>query len=178
MKLYFILAVTIVLGLFSSCSQEQSLQRYFVDNSESKDFIVLDISPTILNVDKNELSADQRTALESFDKLNILAFTKDSINTTKFEIESKKIKGILKSKKYQELMKVDSGNDIASVSFVGSEDDISEFVFYAQKKDYGFAVVRVLGDDMNPNNILKLMSVLKESKIDLEQLKPLQNLMK
>jgi hypothetical protein len=31
---------------------------------------------------------------------------------------------------------------------------------------------------MNPNNILTLMTVLKESKIDLEQLKPLEGLMK
>lgn len=75
-------------------------------------------------------------------------------------------------------MKVNSGTDIASVSFVGSEDNIKEFIFYAKRDENGFAVVRVLGEDMNPNNIMNLMSVLKESKIDLEQLKPLEGLMK
>jgi len=39
-------------------------------------------------------------------------------------------------------------------------------------------VVRVLGKDMNPTNILNLISILKESKVDLDQLKPLQELIK
>jgi hypothetical protein len=47
------------------------------------------------------------------------------------------------------------------VSYVGSDEHIDEFVLFANSKDAGFAVVRVLGDDMNPNNILTLMSVLK-----------------
>ncbi len=177
MRLSFILAVLIASFLLS-CNQEPTLERYFVDNSENKDFIVLDLSPTILNVDKAKLSSKQKTALESFDKLNILAFKQDSSNAAKFETESKKVSQILKSKNYQELMKVGSGSDMASVSFVGSEDDINEFVFYAKRKDNGFAVVRVLGDNMNPNNVINLMSVLKDAKLDMEQLKPLENFMK
>ncbi|MBM6499312.1 MULTISPECIES: DUF4252 domain-containing protein [Flavobacterium] len=177
MKFSFIIAILIAV-LLSSCNDEQSLQRYFVNNSENKDFIVLDVTSTILNLDKAKLSSEQKTALESFDKLNILAFRKDSTNAPKFETESKKVNQILKAKEYQELMKVNSGTDVASVSFVGSEDNIKEFIFYAKRDENGFAVVRVLGEDMNPNNILTLMTVLKESKIDLEQLKPLEGLMK
>ncbi len=177
MKFSFILAV-LAAALLCSCSDKQSLQRYFVDSSENKDFVVLDVTSTILNLDKAKLSSEQKTALESFDKLNILAFRKDSTNTAEFETESKKVNQILKAKEYQELMKVNSGTDIASVSFVGSEDNIKEFIFYAKRDENGFAVVRVLGEDMNPNNIMNLMSVLKESKIDLEQLKPLEGLMK
>jgi hypothetical protein len=64
------------------------------------------------------------------------------------------------------------------VSYVGTDDHINEFVLYANKKDIGFAVIRVLGKDMNPTNIMNMISVLKESKIDLEQLKPLQELIK
>ncbi|MCZ8331812.1 MAG: DUF4252 domain-containing protein [Flavobacterium sp.] len=177
MKFSVIIAILIAV-LLSSCNDEQSLQRYFVNNSENKDFIVLDVTSTILNLDKAKLSSEQKTALESFDKLNILAFRKDSTNAPKFETESKKVNQILKAKEYQELMKVNSGTDVASVSFVGSEDNIKEFIFYAKRDENGFAVVRVLGEDMNPNNILTLMTVLKESKIDLEQLKPLEGLMK
>ncbi|PZO29492.1 MAG: DUF4252 domain-containing protein [Flavobacteriaceae bacterium] len=177
MKFSFIIAILIAV-LLSSCNDEQSLQRYFVNNSENKDFIVLDVTSTILNLDKAKLSSEQKTALESFDKLNILVFRKDSTNAPKFETESKKVNQILKAKEYQELMKVNSGTDVASVSFVGSEDNIKEFIFYAKRDENGFAVVRVLGEDMNPNNILTLMTVLKESKIDLEQLKPLEGLMK
>ena len=81
-------------------------------------------------------------------------------------------------KQYQELMKVGSGKDGASVSFVGDEDHIKEFILFAKKKENGFAVVRILGDDMNPNNIMNMISLLQKSNVDLEQLKPLQELMK
>jgi len=161
-----------------SCNSEPSLQKYFVENSEKKDFIALDVSPNILNVDKAKLSAEQNEALNSFDKMNILAFKADQKNQTEFETERNKVKAILKDPKYQELMKFGSGKEGASVSYVGSDDNIKEFVIFANRKENGFAVVRVLGEDMNPNNIITLMSVLQKSKIDMEQLKPLQELLK
>ncbi|MFB9077106.1 DUF4252 domain-containing protein [Flavobacterium procerum] len=161
-----------------SCNSEPSLQKYFVENSEKKDFIALDISPDILNVEKTKLSAEQSEALNSFDKMNILAFKADQNNQAQFETERAKVKAILKDPKYQELMKFGSGKDGASVSYIGSDDNIKEFVIFANKKENGFAVVRVLGNNMNPNNIMTLMSVLQQSKIDMEQLKPLQQLIK
>jgi hypothetical protein len=57
-------------------------------------------------------------------------------------------------------MKYGSGSAGASVSYVGSDEHIDEFVLFANSKDAGFAVAGV-SDDMNPNNILTLMSVLK-----------------
>ncbi|WP_294960659.1 DUF4252 domain-containing protein [uncultured Flavobacterium sp.] len=173
----FILALTALLSL-GSCNSEPSLQKYFVENSEKKDFIALDISPNILNVDKAKLSAEQNEALNSFDKMNILAFKANQNNQTEFEAERNKVKTILKDPKYQELMKFGSGKEGASVSYVGSDDNIKEFVIFANRKENGFAVVRVLGEDMNPNNIMTLMSVLQNSKIDMEQLKPLEQLLK
>ena len=73
-------------------------------------------------------------------------------------------------------MKFGSGKDGASVSFVGDTKHIDEFVFYANKKENGFAVVRVMGKDMNPTGIMTLMSVLKNANVDIEQLKPLQQM--
>jgi hypothetical protein len=35
---------------------------------KNKNFLALDISPTILNIDKKNLTADQQAALSSFDK--------------------------------------------------------------------------------------------------------------
>lgn len=177
MKLSFYFAV-FVLMVLTSCKNEPSLQKYFVENSEKKDFISVDVSPSIINVDKTKLSAEQKTALESFNKMNVIAFKLDGKNQAQFEEESKKVTQILKGKEYQELMKFGSGKDAASVSFVGDEDDIQEFVLYAKKKENGFAVVRILGDDMNPNNIMNIISILQKSNVDLEQLKPLQGLMK
>lgn len=164
--------------LFGSCNSEPTLQKYFVENTENKDFIALDISSNILNVDKAKLTVVQKEALQSFDKVNVLAFKLNDKNKAQFETERAKVKLILKNPMYQQLMKFGSGKEGASISYVGTDDHINEFVFFANKKDAGFAIVRVLGKDMNPTNIMNMISVLKDSKIDLEQLKPLQELIK
>ena len=164
--------------LLVSCNSEPSLQKYFVENTENKNFIALDISPEILNVDQTKLSVAQTDALKSFDKMNILAFKLNDKNKAEFENERAKVNLILKDKKYQQLMKFGSGKEGASVSFIGTDDHIEEFVLYANKKENGFAVVRILGKDMNPTTVMTMISVLQKSNIDVAQLKPLQELMK
>ena len=177
MKTVYGLALLLSLFLVS-CNSEPTLQKYFVENTENKNFIALDVSPNVLNVDKTKLSIAQSDALKSFDKMNVLAFKLNDKNKAEFEIERAKVNLILKDKKYQQLMKFGSGKEGASVSFVGTDEHIEEFVFFANKKENGFAVVRILGKDMNPTNIMTMMSVLQQSNVDLEQLKPLQQLMK
>ncbi|WP_298138742.1 DUF4252 domain-containing protein [Flavobacterium sp.] len=172
------LVLIAVCSLFVSCNSEPTLQKFFVENQEKKDFIALDISPTILNIDKASLTGEQKKALESFDKMNVIAFKANDKNKAEYEVEKAKLNTILKDEKYQELIKVGSGSQGASVSFVGTEDNIEEFIFYANKKENGFAVVRVLGDKMNPNDVMNMMSVLQKANLDLEQLKPLQDIMK
>ncbi|WP_396193607.1 DUF4252 domain-containing protein [Flavobacterium sp.] len=177
MRFAFFTAVLVSLFLMS-CSNEPSLQKYFVENSEKKDFVMLDVSPSIINVDEVKLTPEQKTALQSFDKMNILVFKSNDKNKSLYQSETKKLGTILKGQDYQELMWVGSGKDGASVSFVGEDDDIDEFIFYAKNQDNGFAVVRILGNDMNPNNIMNMISVLQSAKVDMEQLKPLQGLLK
>jgi hypothetical protein len=164
--------------LLMSCNSEPSLQKYYVDNAEKKDFVALDISPSIINVDKAKLTPEQKTALESFDRMNILAFKIDGKNQALYKEESQKLSKILKGQDYQQLMKIGEGKDAASISFVGDEDDIDEFILFAKREENGFAVVRILGDDMNPNNIMNMLSILKSANINMEQLKPLEGLIK
>ena len=163
--------------LLSSCNNEPTLQKYFVENTENKNFIALDLSPSILNIDATKLSEEQNTALKSFDKMNILAFKLNDKNKAEFEAERAKVNQILKDEKYQQLMKFGSGKEGASVSFVGNDEHIEEFVLFTNKKENGFAVVRILGKDMNPTGIMTIMSVLQKENINLEQLKPLQQLL-
>lgn len=173
---YILSLLIIVSTLFSSCNDEPSLQKYFVEKMENKNFIALDLSPSMLNVDSLKFSADENEALKSFEKVNILAFKLNDSNKAEFETERLEVNQILKEEKYQQLMKFSSGKDGASVSFVGDTERIDEFVFYANKKENGFAIVRVMGKDMNPTGIMSLMSVLKNANVDIEQLKPLQQM--
>lgn len=170
----------VLLSVFfaSSCETKPSLQKYYVKNTEAADFVSLDIAPSIINTDSAKLTPDEKAALASFDKMNILAYKTDSTHTEKFDQEIKEVKALLKDDSYQQLMKVGSGSDGAAVYFVGDEAHINEFVVLASKKENGFAVVRVLGNDMNPTHVLNMLQLLKKSDMKLEQLKPLQDLMK
>ncbi len=162
--------------LLLSCNSEPSLQKYFVEHTDNSNFIALDVSPSILNIDKSKLSVSQNDAMKSFEKMNILAFKLTDKNKAQFEIERAKVTSILKNEKYQELMKFGSGKEGASVSFVGDDEHIDEFVLYANKKENGFAIVRVLGKDMNPTSVVTMVTALQNANIDLEQLKPLKDL--
>ena len=165
--------------LLWSCEEKPTLQKYFVKNTESPKFIALDLASNIIKTDKVALSETEKAALESFEKMNILAFRADSTNTAEYDKEIKQVKAILKDESYQQLMKAGSGNDGAAIYFVGNDDErIEEFVVLAGKKENGFAVVRVLGNDMNPTHIMNMLTLLQKSQVDMEQLKPLQQLMK
>ena len=139
-----IYSIAILCNLFlTGCHNEPTLQKYFVENTENKNFIALDVSPSILNVDKTKLTAQQNDALKSFDKMNILAFKLNDSNKSQFAVEKAKVTAILKDKTYQQLMKFGSGAAGASVSFVGDDEHIEEFVLFANQKETGFEVVRV-----------------------------------
>jgi hypothetical protein len=175
MKKLLLFVSTVI--LIWSCEEKPSLQKYFVENTESSKFIAVDLAPSIIKTDKMSLSETERAALASFEKMNILAFKTDSTNSTGYEQEIKEVKAILKDESYQQLMKAGSGNDGAAIYFVGDDDEhIEEFVVLAGKKENGFAVIRVLGNDMNPTHIINMLSLLQKSDVDLDQLKSLKQL--
>lgn len=177
MKKISILAAFFSLMLLS-CNSEPTLQKYFVENIESKDFIAVDVSANVLRLDKSKITAEENEALKTFEKINILAFKADGKNQVKFETEKAKVEGILKDKKYQELMKMSRGKDGGAVYFIGENDEIDEFILYGSNKDAGFAIARVLGNKMNPASIMTLLSIMQKANLDIEQLKPLQSMIK
>ncbi len=169
-------AVLILIGFLAiSCSNKPTLQKYFVENSESSDFIAVDLASSIINTEKITLSDTEKEALNSFDKLNILAFQKDSLSDAKFKTEEEKVKTILKDEQYEQLMRFGNSKNGGSIYLVGETDNIDEFVLFASGNEQGFVVARVLGENMNPNSVINLMEVLRKADLDLEQLKPLQD---
>lgn len=177
MKKILLLTMSSVL-LMTGCSSEPSLQKYFVEKSEKTNFVTVDIAPSILKIDNSKLTEEQKTSIASLKKMNILAFNPKSIDTVAFQAESKKVKEILKNKEYQELMKFNTGNGAASVYFVGEDDKIDEFVVYGSEKENRFAVIRILGKNMNPAQFLTILEVIQKADIDQSQLLPLEALLK
>ncbi len=166
-----------ILALFFGCKNETSLQKYFVENTDNKEFVSVDLTPKMLNIDSKKLSGSQKEAFESFEKINVLAFKINDKNKMQFETERAKVKLILKDSKYQQLIMFGSGKQGVQISYVGDDEHIEEFVIFGNKDENGFAVARVLGKNMNPTYIMDMMAALKNSNLNMDQLKPLQDLM-
>lgn len=156
--------------ILSSCSSQQSLQEYYIDNTENRNFLAFDIPTSILNLDAVELDQEQQIAYESLKKLNILAFKKTADNEASYKQEKVKVKAILANDDYQELMKMNTGFGSASIQFKGADDAIDEVIIFGDNKDKGFALVRVLGKDMNPAHFAQLLQALEKSDFNGEGL--------
>ena len=97
--------LTLVVVLLSACSSQQSLQEYYVDSQENPNFLVLDVPASILKLEEVDLTEEQKVAAESLRKFNMLAFKKNDKNAEEYELEIAKVKEILKSDDFEELMK-------------------------------------------------------------------------
>ncbi len=166
-----IVILVVLVTTLVSCDQNPSLQTYFVDNQEKPNFLSIDLPVTMLKIDETKLTSDQKEAYSSVKKLNMLAYKTDSVSDTKFKAELAKIKTILDDKKYEELMR--GGNSVDGkfvVKYLGADDEIDEFILFGSANDKGFAVVRILGNDMDPNKLMELTSVIKTGNIDNSQI--------
>lgn len=173
----FILYILGLALLTVSCQQEPTLQKYYVEHSNDKGFMTIDIAPTFIKTEKLKLTEEETAALKSLHKFNVLALKSDGKNQAQLKKEGEKVKQLLKGDEYEELIHFGSNDRGASIHTVGEGDAIEEFVVYVNQKETGMAVVRVMGEDMNPNNIMTLVGLMQKGGLDMEQLKPLQSIM-
>lgn len=144
------------------------------ENSENSNFLALDFGADILKVSKENLSEDEKEALNSFKKLNIVAFKKTADNEALYQKEKEEVQAILKGNStYEQLMRFGSGTQGASIYAVGKGDDFDEFILFGNQSETGFAIVRVIGKNMTLNHLMNFMSILEKAELDQEQLKPL-----
>ncbi|MDX1331650.1 MAG: DUF4252 domain-containing protein [Robiginitalea sp.] len=182
MKLYTNISVfaASLLGVFVllGCSSTQSLQEYYVDNSENPNFLAIDVPANILKLDEADLDETQRTALKSLRKLNILVFQKTTENAKEYKAETAKVKEILKNSDFKDLMKLNTPYARGVVKYSGDGDAIDEVVIYGDSQDKGFGLIRVLGDDMNPAHFMQLMQAIQKADVDGDGFKELMGMLK
>ncbi len=171
MKLLKSVAVLCLTAVLFSCNDQQSLQEYYVDSAEKPDFISVDIPASLLELDEVGLTAEQKEAYESLKKFNVLAYRLKEDNKSEYEIEKEKVAQILKQTEYQELMKFNDKGRRGIIKYLGTEDAIDEVIIYGNDTENGFALVRVLGEDMKPASMMKLMDALKNADFDGEEFK-------
>ena len=163
----FLKFLVLVLGLsgLTSCNNEQSLQEYYVDSKENDAFIMLDVPTSLIAPATDKLSADQKKVVNSVKKVNLLAYSlKD---TSFYNKETAKLKKILKSDHYDELMKLGNSEQRMRIFIKGDEDAIDEVVVFAQDETKGFLVARVLGDNMNVADMVRFAETMDTSSATL-----------
>ena len=171
---YGLLAITLLV----SCSNKESLQTYFVDNQETTSFTTVDIPTSIVNFENATLTKEEKEAYNSINKLNFLGFKLDSSNQTTYKTEMAKVSSILKDEKYVDLGEFNMFGSKLSVKYIGDDDLADEFIIFGNSKEYGFGVLRVLGDDMSPAKLFKLAETMNKGEVDDEQLKLITNFFK
>lgn len=169
------LVIAIVL-LTTACDTNPSLQKYYVDSKENSEFISIDLPASILQLKDTEVSEDIKNTLETIKKVNFLALQLNETNADLYASEKQKVNTILKNPKYKQLVRMNMGKSNVSVNYLGEEDAIDEVIIFGADNNKGFAVVRVIGENMNPSAILKLTQEIKMDG-DNAQLKQLGGLL-
>ncbi|MDE0599781.1 MAG: DUF4252 domain-containing protein, partial [Dokdonia donghaensis] len=143
-----VVAVFAVLLTLSSCSNKQSLQEYYVDNQENGDFILVDVPTSLLGKNVEALSEEQQEVFKTVRKINLMADQTKSGDTAAMQVERDKVKDILTSDDYEELMKASGDMGQMRLYFKGEEDAIDEVIFFGADDNKGFMLARLLGNDM------------------------------
>src|SRR5690606_15897532 len=133
-------------------------------HQESKNFMTQDIPISMLKIDESKFNSEQKEAYNSVSRLNFLGFKANETNAETLKVELAKVKTILSNDKYNDLMEFsDRGNKIV-VKYLG-DDEADEVIVFGSSKEMGFGIVRVLGDDMSPNKMVTLVSILQGANV-------------
>src|SRR5690606_32718620 len=166
MKTFKFLSV-LILGLgFIACNNEPSLQEYYVKNQENKEFVALDLPASML-ANMESLDENQRKTLETVKKVNLLAIPLKPENESRIEEERNNVNDILKNEKYQLLMKFGMGDTKMELYYTGDDEAVDEVILYGFDENRGMGIARVLGENMNPGDIMNLVRSMEKGDIDL-----------
>ena len=151
------------LFFITSCSSKDSLQSYFVNHQEESGFMSVDIPISFLSNGEIGFSEDQIKAINTIDKLNVISYSIDDGNLDEFNFQLSSVKNILKSNTYNDLIRMGTGaGGKVKILYIENNNTIDEIIIFGYTLEMGFAIVRVLGNDMNLFQIMKLGSVIDQ----------------
>ncbi len=161
----------LLIVLVSSCKNEGSIQTYFVEHQELPNFTVIDLSPKMIDISNVEFTEEQKKTYNSLEKINFLGYRVKEDNLEAYNKELENVQKIFKNGKYDELMEFKTDGIRFRINTEGTDDVVDEILVLASTEDKGFGVVRVLGDNMRPENMVKLIDDLQKADVDKNQLK-------
>jgi len=172
----YMVGITIALLTLMSCNSDASLQQYLVDKQDDDKFLKVDLATSLLKSNQANFSQEEQDVLETVKKINVVAYPITDGTMAEYETEKTRVKTILNDEKYQTLMKMGSGTSGATLKYVGKDGAVDELIVFASDDEKGFAVFRLLGDKMRPEDMMKLMNSIDRGDIDVSALKSVGNL--
>lgn len=172
----YLTAITLGILTLSSCSNQKSLQQYLVDKQEDERYIKLDIAASLLQNDNADFTEEQEAILKTIKKINVVAYPVKGENAEGYPSEKSELKEILKQDRYKMLMKMGSNSSGMTLQYMGEEDAIDEVIVFASDDSKGFAVFRLLGESMQLDQMMKLMTSIDKGDVDVSQLSGLGEL--
>lgn len=166
----YILGIGLAALTLFSCSNKESLQRYIVDRQNDDSFLKIDIAASLLQTDSANLSQEEKDILKTIKKINVIAYPIEEGNVSAYEVKMQVLKTILDQDRYKTLMKYGSNKEGATLKYVGLEDAIDEIIVFVRDDEKGFALFRLLGDDMRPEQMIKLMTAIEKGDVDISKL--------
>ncbi|MDY0779669.1 DUF4252 domain-containing protein [Tenacibaculum sp. IB213877] len=160
MKKLHLIAILFTTLAFTAC-KKQSLQSYLVESQNKKEFITVDVPSSILQLSMENASDADKQAYESIRKINFVALPYDKAKEGEYETEKNKLKEILSNSSYKKLMNFKDKGKHATIYYLGEADAIDEIIAFGYGEGAGVGVARLLGDNMNPNAIMKMMKNVK-----------------
>jgi hypothetical protein len=165
MKTFPSLLVLLLVAIgMTSCSDKNSLHNYILDHAEITGYSSSTIPMSLLRQENMQLTKKQEEALDAVDRINLLLYRKSPNNSADYTTERNKLKTILKQKKYEELINL--GNK-GVIKYVGTDDSIDEIVVFLSDKEMGFAITRIIGDDMTLEKFMELYKMTEQRDIPL-----------
>ncbi|MFI2742462.1 DUF4252 domain-containing protein [Zhouia sp. PK063] len=170
MKKLITLSVLALVLAFSACSKKESIQEFYVKNSENPDYLAVDIPMSLFKGNEASFSAEQQKAFNSVNKLNVLVYPlKTGQDTAEFDSQKEEIKEVLSNDDYEDLVKINNGNQRGVIKVVGDGDAVDEIIIYGYDNSKGLALIRVLGNDMNPKDFMTLAHSFEKGDLDSSQ---------
>ncbi len=166
----YIVGISLAALTLLSCSNEKSLQRYLVDRQDDDAFLKIDIAASLLQTDSNSLTQEEKDILETVKKINIVAFPLKGENVSEYDVKKQELKDIINQDQYKTLMKFGSKNRGATLKYLGEEDAIDEIIIFASDDEKGFALFRLLGENMRPDQMIKLLNSIERGDINASEL--------
>jgi hypothetical protein len=166
----YIIGLTLIAFTMMSCNNEGSLQRYLVDKQADNKFVKVDLATSLLESNENNFTEEQREILSTVKKINVVAYPIKGENKAEYETERSKLTAIIDQEQYQTLTRFNSDNIKTVLKYVGDDETIDEVIIFMSHDERGFAIFRLLGDEMRPGELAKLMTSLERGDLDFTKL--------